>query len=117
MTDINILKDAAIILGRDFEIQDISSDNSLKSKELYGRLLERVIAAIEYLIDHDLEKLKWILYRIDVNEKKLQEMLVNSPPGEAASIIAEMILQRQIEKAKTRKAYKSTDQEEEWLEA
>ncbi|MBL7778816.1 MAG: hypothetical protein JNK66_11060 [Chitinophagales bacterium] len=70
-----------------------------------------LIQRIDELIHRDLEKLKWILYRIDVNEKKLHEMLKNSET-DAATIIADMVIQRQIEKAESRKKF--GEQENDW---
>ncbi len=67
-----------------------------------------LIRRIEELIQQDFEKLKWILYRIDVSEKKLTEALKDSE-ADAAEVIADHIIQRQIEKAESRKKYNTGD--------
>ena len=57
---------------------------------------------IHYLINNDFNKLVSILYRIDVSEKKLRQLLEANPAGDAGKIIAELIIDRQIQKIKSR---------------
>ena len=63
---------------------------------------------INYLISNDFNKLMRILYRVDVSEKTLKINLQNqeSDPG---TIIAEMIIERQLQKNKTRNQFKTND--------
>ena len=77
-----------------------TSNEEEKFRVIRGLLIQR----IEELLRTDLEKLKWILYRIDISEKKLNEQLKNSD-ADAATIMADMIIQRQIEKAESRKKF------------
>lgn len=73
------------------------------------RAVRQVLAQrIDELIRTDFEKLKWILYRIDINEKKLAEALKVSE-RDAAEVIADMIITRQIEKAESRKKFNESD--------
>src|SRR3954469_16423994 len=87
-----------------FEIDEalLSSENTGEEKMRAFRAL--LIKRIDELIVKDFDKLKWILYRIDVSEKKLTEALKNSE-ADAATIMADMIIQRQIEKAESRKKF------------
>ncbi len=71
--------------------------------------LKNILAnRINYLINNDFEKLVRILYRIDVPEKILKENLKNEKEN-AGAIIAEMIVERQLQKIKTREQFKSND--------
>ena len=63
--------------------------------------------AVNYLLSHDFEKLVNILYRIDLSESKLKLSLKNNPETDAAIIIAELLMERQAEKVKSRKKYGS----------
>lgn len=87
-----------------FEIdeQHLSATNSEEEKMRAFRQL--LIQRIDELLHRDFEKLKWILYRIDVSEKKLNETLQNSE-ADAATVMADLIIQRQIEKAESRKKF------------
>ena len=57
---------------------------------------------IHHLINNDFNKLVSILYRIDVSEKKLRQLLEVNPAGDAGKIIAELIIDRQLHKIKSR---------------
>ncbi len=72
---------------------------------------------INHLINTNFEKLVNILYRIDVNENKLKELLSRCHEENAAAIIATAILQRQSQKIKSREQYgtaANNNNEEKW---
>ena len=69
-------------------------------------LIRLVAEEIQYLIDHNLDKLWSLLYRIDVSEKKVKEVIATMPYSSHAIKIAELIVMRQEEKVQTRKKYK-----------
>jgi hypothetical protein len=94
-----------------FEIDEQHLPATNNDDEQFRAFRQVLIQRIDELIHHDMEKLKWILYRIDVSEKKLSEALRNSE-ADAATIIADMIIQRQIEKAESRKKF--GEQEGDW---
>jgi hypothetical protein len=71
-------------------------------EEAMDRLLYVLTHQIKYLMDHHMERLKWILYRIDVSERDLLQALGTTEGEEPERIIARMVIERQIEKAKTR---------------
>ena len=58
---------------------------------------------INDLLLHDFEKLISILYRIDVSENKLRNMLSVHHTEDAAKIIAALIIERQLQKIESRK--------------
>ena len=72
---------------------------------------ELLIQRIEELAGKDMEKLMWILYRIDVNEKKLHRILGETPPENFSAVIADLIIERQIQKINSRRSFegKETD--------
>lgn len=69
-----------------------------------AKIREVLICRINELIQRDFEKLKWILYRIDINEHKLTQTLKNAET-DAATVMADMIIARQIEKEESRKKF------------
>lgn len=73
-----------------------------------AKVREVLIQRIDELIRHDFEKLKWILYRIDISEQKLTQTLKTSDL-DAATVMADMIIARQLEKAESRKKFGATD--------
>jgi len=73
-----------------------------------AKVREVLIQRIDELIRHDFEKLKWILYRIDISEQKLTQTLKTSDL-DAATVMADMIIARQLEKAESRKEFGAAD--------
>ena len=73
---------------------------------------------INYLIKKDFQKLVFLLYRIDVSEQKLKQLLQQYPQQEAGKIIAGLIIERQSQKIISRKNFtnqnKPFSDEEKW---
>ena len=63
------------------------------------------------LISNNFEKLVQLLYRLDINEKKLKSVLENFPDRNAGEMIAELVIERQMQKLKTRKESKRSEGE------
>jgi|688.fasta_scaffold1283468_1 hypothetical protein len=86
--------------------EDILSYHSSDFSEIRVWLINQ----IEHLMHYDMERLKWVLYRIDINEKKLANLLKeNSDDISASEIIADEIIKRQLEKFESRKNSKKGD--------
>ena len=86
---------------------------SLKSKDLFKDLS----AYINQLITDHFDELITLLYRLDVNEKKLKDLLQQHAAEDAADIIAALIIERQEQKIKTRELFKPSHnipEEESW---
>jgi hypothetical protein len=64
-----------------------------------------IIQKINYWINNDFEHLLYLLYRIDVHEDKVRSMLKSQKGGDAATIIADLIIERQQQKVKSRKLF------------
>src|SRR5688572_12778427 len=61
-------------------------------------ILSKLQALINHLLLHDVNSLLSILYRVDVDEKKLKELLRDEPDRDAAVLLSEMIVERLIQK-------------------
>src|SRR5262245_59358899 len=71
---------------------------------------------ISHLMGNNPDRLVSILSRVDVSEKLLKANLQNQEEN-ASSIMAQMIIERQMEKIETRQRYKSNDdisEDEKW---
>jgi uncharacterized protein YwgA len=71
------------------------------------QLRQDLTAHINELINTDFEKLVYYLYRIDVNESKMRNLLQQREGENAAGLIADLIIERQLQKIKTRNEMKS----------
>ena len=88
-----------------FEIDQSYLPTAENDDERFRELRKVLIRRIEELIEKDVEKLKWILYRIDVNEKKVHEALATNAALHYPEVLADLIIERQIEKAESRKKF------------
>jgi len=69
------------------------------------------------LIENDLARLVQFLYRVDVNETKLKQLLQDHPQADAAVLITDLLIERQLEKIKAKQDLKNEDDipdEEKW---
>lgn len=89
------------LVVKDFKL-DVDHNPTPKD---YEELRERVSQIVSILLDEDFEKLLLILYRIDVSEVEVKKTLAIGNPGEIASNLADLILEREMKKVETRKKY------------
>lgn len=67
---------------------------------------EGLTAYIHDLINNDFHRLVFILYRLDINEKRLTEILADKQSPDAGQVIANLIIERQLQKMELRKQFK-----------
>ena len=72
-------------------------------------LKERLAVHINYLINHDFEKLVSCLYRVDVSESKMRVLLQEKEGENAAGLIADLVIERQSRKIKSRQQFRQRD--------
>ena len=86
----------------------INTINSIQQKPS-EEIISQLIYFINDLINKDFQALVQLLYRIDVNEKKLKELLKQNENIDAASIIADLIINRQLQKIATKEQFKTKE--------
>ena len=79
-----------------------SMELELKESISMDELKDLLSAYIHQLINKNFNKLVSILYRVDVSEIKLKKLLQENPAADAGKIIAELIIDRQRQKIKSR---------------
>jgi hypothetical protein len=84
---------------------DICLPAALSKDELRNNLAEH----ISHLINHDFEKLIYYLYRVDVDEHKMRRLLNQREGENAAGLIADLIIERQIQKIESRRKHSSKE--------
>lgn len=75
----------------------------------FEELKRKLSAHINHLIQTDFENLVSLLYRIDISEPKLKHLLQETRGEDAGNTIADLIIERQLQKIESRK--KSTGNE------
>ena len=76
----------AKIVGKDFELSEDLSENQLR---------EVLVKAFEYLVEDDFSKLVQILYRADVDQDKLKQLLESAENSSSGEVIADAYIARQ----------------------
>ena len=69
------------------------------------------------MIQRDFTGLLNLLYRLDINEAKLRKMLDEIQHEDAGKIIAALIIERQLQKIKSKQQFKQADdipEEDKW---
>jgi hypothetical protein len=101
-------------------VQSINKDLAiaLPDEIAFDKLQTELATYINSLIENNFQKLVILLYRIDVSELKLRQLLQQHPEEEAGKIIASLIIERQLQKIKTRAQFSQRDsdftEEEKW---
>lgn len=97
--------------------QIISLTNSIQKKSLED-IRERLISLINELINKDFNALIQLLYRIDVDEKKIKIYLDKNTNYDSAPVIADLIIKRQLKKMESREYFNKKNSpesdEEKW---
>ena len=79
---------------------------------------EKLSAHINRLIQQNFEQLINLLYRIDVSEPKIKSLLQLQPGTNTGDIIADLIIERQLQKIRSRRQFKTNNDnftdEEKW---
>lgn len=90
------------LINKDFNLADteLADVNSLEELK---KALARVV---QYLIDHDLNRLINAMYRIDIPQHKFERVLTGEKPDLIASSLADLILEREKQKVLTRWRYR-----------
>ena len=82
----------------------------------YQDFLNYLTAWCNGLINSDFNKLIQLLYRLDISESKLKALLAR-PNSSAGELIAALIVERELQKIESRKAYKENPnipEDEKW---
>ena len=89
------------IVSGNFELQ---KQDVLSYEELHYILSQR----IRELLEKNVEKLVHILYRIDVNQKKTDDIFNNLSKDDIALLLTDAVIERQLQKVHTRRKYKNS---------
>ncbi|HET7119270.1 MAG TPA: hypothetical protein VFI29_22435 [Hanamia sp.] len=94
----------------------ISVSNSIEGKPV-EEIREQLIVLINELINKDFQALIQLLYRIDVDEKKIRYYLDENTNVDSSTVLADLIIERQLQKIKSKKHFgekKHESDEEKW---
>ncbi|MBX9852381.1 MAG: hypothetical protein K2X86_11570 [Cytophagaceae bacterium] len=105
MSDLIALKDLSPAISKNFEMDAglISTCQNLND------LKEKLAHAISILLNRDMNRLLNIFYRMDLSEQKVNRIISESAPQEISSQLADLVIEREMQKAITRSKYKPSE--------
>ena len=92
-------------------LQEVSKELGIIVNEKDYSFNKQMLAEkIDQLINTDFQKLVSILYRMDVSETKLKQLLNENPGTDAALIITDLMIERQEQKMISRQQFRKKDE-------
>lgn len=105
------LETAESLIIRDFELEN--REETLSEEDLLRLLADQ----IAYMIDHKLEFLLSLMYRLDIDESKVNRALSPLSEEPANIALARLVLERQKQRVFTKQHYKQDNLDGwEWAE-
>jgi hypothetical protein len=101
-----ILQQTSVFVQKDIEVENIPEN--VTEQELIN-FLEQFV---QNLLDTDMKQLFYVLYRLDINEQKVHQALDPSAIELPHKSLAQLIFNREKQKAKTRIEYNERNAEE-----
>ncbi len=106
MVDKELLPEVLSKSAKDFSTNKIEISSEETGIESYDLLKEYLAQKVAELMDNDFERFLNSLYRIDINERKIKEVLIDKNILSIPEKIADLIIERQIERIKYQRMYK-----------
>jgi hypothetical protein len=73
--------------------------------ESRAAILEALAQRVRHLLDHDFNRLLSAMYLLDVSEERFRNALAHGDRDTASATLAEIILEREIEKMESRERF------------
>lgn len=91
-----------------WSLEMVSSENLISEEnQSFDQLQKKLASYLDHLVATDFNKLVAILYRIDIpQEKAMAELSKNAEKETAGETLAQLIIERQLQKVITRRKYR-----------
>ena len=98
-----------IQLKKDFDNCGVNPDFMGKMIPEFDFILKLLSEEIKKIIKNSNEKLRELLYRIDINELQIKKLSQQNPEASFEVIIAELIIKRELQKVVIKQFYKNNE--------
>lgn len=98
-----LVRVASTLIARDFADDD--GEEVLPVVDAYDALRALLVERITEMLAREPEQLMHVLYRLDVAEAPVQQVLATAWPGDVPGLLAELVIERELRKAVTRREY------------
>jgi len=94
------------LISKDLQLDEEESLVSGEEKIDLNILHKKLSILVAYLLENDMHRLLNAMYRLDVSEAKFHQAMQSDSKEDAAFRIADLIIEREMQKVKTRLHYK-----------
>ena len=95
------LADVALMLGEQLKLQPAALQFDAREQ-----LQDYLAGVLTVMLDKGSSRLMPMFYRLDIGEAKVEEIMRALPPPSVPAALADLIIERQLAKAHTRRLYR-----------
>ncbi len=96
----NLAQQTTALIARDFGLE--IGEEPLTEQQLFDLVADQVA----YMLEHRMESLFSLMYRLDVAEQKIREALAPDALEAANTLLARLIIERQKQRIRTKQQYR-----------
>jgi hypothetical protein len=100
-----INQEAQLLIAQDFELEKVEGID----------FIQQLADKIAYMLEHNPDLLFSYFYRLDIDEHKIESIIFGQNPIPVNIQLAHLVLDRQIQRAETKRKYKP-DTQVDWME-
>ena len=101
----SVIKKVGLQVQKDFQLYDEKIEFSGQHETAYVELFEQIKPIIFRMLELDASRFFSLLYAIDVDERKVKELLFGHKESDVASEITHLILERELLKVVSRQIF------------
>ncbi|TNF25260.1 MAG: hypothetical protein EP314_06930 [Bacteroidetes bacterium] len=103
---VGLLQEVVAQINKDFRLQGFDVEFTGSGETAYQELTDQLKPVIEYMLEHQADTFWNLIYGIDLNERKVKEILFgNDPEIDAIHQLTDLILKRELQKVVIRYHY------------
>jgi hypothetical protein len=102
---LDLIQQVAAQVIKDFSMFGLEIELNNNQESPYQQLAEQMYPHFEHFYKNNLHRFSAILYRIDIDESKLNEKLKQIPAKERIHFIVDEVLKRELQKVVLRKFF------------
>lgn len=101
-----LLQEVVAQINKDFRLNGFEVEFSGQGETAYRELSDQLIPVIDYMLEHQTETFWNLIYRIDLNENKVKQILFGlDEVADAIGQLTDLILKRELQKVVIRHFY------------
>ena len=105
---IDLIKDTANQIIKDFEMFGLEIKFSGDSFQAYDELFQQIEPHINRLINSNQQKFMGILYRIDLSDHQIKKAMNKNTSESFSVVVSDLIIKRELQKVVIRNYYKKS---------